>query len=243
MRYGKVILTYPWVYLNFMLTKIACLWPIKHTLYISANCQRKGYIARIKECVKNKNFINSSLPEMSVPVLLQWWGSLSRCWGILTCYVLANLFVLKPWRNVSWLVWCSLFWQDMKLCWNPCFSRAAPLTYLRAASPQFGLNKILFDSYYSLFIDYFHWHPSFIPDFNYLKYSLLYSWLVKTKVCQFCRSFQRRYTWLIDSLLFFNPLLHFFHSNIYYFLPFDCFRFSLLFFPWFLKVEAPVIDL
>ena len=33
----------------------------------------------------------------------------------------------------------------------------------------------------------------------------------------------------------------FFHSDIYYFLPFDCFRFSLLFFPWFLKVE--VIDL
>ena len=48
--------------------------------------------------------------------------------------------------------------------------------------------------------------------------------------------------WLI-LCCFFNPLLHFFHSNIYYFLPFDCFRFSLLFFPWLLKVEASVIDL
>jgi len=172
--------------------------------------REKGTLTRIKECVKNKNFINSSLPEMPVPVLLQWWGSLPRCQGTLTCYVLANLLFLKPWRNVSWLVWCSLFWQDMKLCWNPCFSGADPLTYLRAASPQFGANKTFLFLLYSLFIDYFHWHPSFTPDFSYLKSSLLYSWSVRTKVCPFCWSFQRRYTWLIDSLLFFNPLLHFF---------------------------------
>ena len=48
--------------------------------------------------------------------------------------------------------------------------------------------------------------------------------------------------WLI-LCCFFNPLLHCFHSDIYYFLPFDCFGFSLLFFPWFLKEEALVIDL
>jgi len=37
LRYGEVILTYTWLSLNFRLSKTACLWPIKQTLYISFN--------------------------------------------------------------------------------------------------------------------------------------------------------------------------------------------------------------
>ena len=37
LKYGEVILAYTCVNLNLMLTKTACLWPIKHTLYICFN--------------------------------------------------------------------------------------------------------------------------------------------------------------------------------------------------------------
>ena len=55
-----------------------------------------------------------------------------------------------------WLVWCSLFWQDIKLCWKPCFSRAVPQSYLRGCL-LVGSNTTLLYSYYSLVIDYLCW--------------------------------------------------------------------------------------
>ena len=52
--------------------------------------------------------------------------------NIQTCWVHADLFIFyKLWRNYPWLVWCSLFWQDIKLGWKPCCSRAVPQSYLR----------------------------------------------------------------------------------------------------------------
>ena len=53
-------------------------------------------------------------------------------------------------------VWCSLLWQDIKLCWKPCFCRTVPSSYVRgcplSCSPQFDLGKTIFYSYYRLFI-------------------------------------------------------------------------------------------
>ena len=50
-----------------------------------------------------------------------------------------------------WLVKCSLFWQDIKLCWKPCFSRAVSQSHLGrwslGYSPQFGSDKIIFYSF------------------------------------------------------------------------------------------------
>ena len=37
LRYGEVILAYIWLNLNFILSKTACWWPIKRTLYICFN--------------------------------------------------------------------------------------------------------------------------------------------------------------------------------------------------------------
>ena len=37
LRYEEVIMTYSWVNFNFMLTKTACLWPVKHTPDICLN--------------------------------------------------------------------------------------------------------------------------------------------------------------------------------------------------------------
>ena len=37
LRYGEIMLAYTWFILNFRLTSTACLWPIKHTLYICFN--------------------------------------------------------------------------------------------------------------------------------------------------------------------------------------------------------------
>ena len=37
LRYGEIMLAYRWFILNFRLTSTACLWPIKHTLYICFN--------------------------------------------------------------------------------------------------------------------------------------------------------------------------------------------------------------
>ena len=34
LRFGEVILALRWINLNFMLTEIACLWPMKHTLHL-----------------------------------------------------------------------------------------------------------------------------------------------------------------------------------------------------------------
>ena len=60
-----------------------------------------------------------------------------------------NLEGMYPWL-VSW----SLFWQDMKLCWTPCYSRAVSQSalgsWLLSYSSQFGSNKTLF---YSCFPD------------------------------------------------------------------------------------------
>ena len=43
LRYREVTLVYMWGNLKFLLTKIACLWPIKHTVYICFNYERKGH--------------------------------------------------------------------------------------------------------------------------------------------------------------------------------------------------------
>lgn len=67
---------------------------------------------------------------------------------------------LKLGGTYPWWVWCSLFWQDPKLCWKPCFYRAVSQSYLRTClpgcCPLFGSNKTLCYSYYRLFVDYFH---------------------------------------------------------------------------------------
>ena len=54
---------------------------------------------------------------------------------------------------------CSLFQQDIRMCWKPCFSRALSSlveTTLLGNSPQFLSDKTLFYSYYRLFVDYLH---------------------------------------------------------------------------------------
>ena len=112
-----------------------------------------------------------------------------------------------------WLVWCSSFWQDTKLCWKPYFSRAGPLSYLRGYSgfsPQFDSNKTLFYSYYRLFIDYFHWYPSFIPDFSYLSLLSFILRQSKQKFANFVDLFKEDtfgwmtlYCLLIPSCIFF----------------------------------------
>ena len=78
---------------------------------------------------------------------------------ILAHCVHADLFFWNLEGMNRWFVRGSLFWQDTKLYWKPCFSRAVPQNYLRDClpgySPQFGWNKTLFYSNYRLFIDYF----------------------------------------------------------------------------------------
>ena len=65
--------------------------------------------------------INVSLPWVSMLWLLWWYKHQ------LTCCVCANLYFLGNFEGMySCHVWCSLFWQDIKLCWKPCFSGAVP---------------------------------------------------------------------------------------------------------------------
>ena len=42
------------------------------------------------------------------------------------------LFCLNLERMCPWLVWHSLFWQEIKLCWKSCFSRSIPQSHLEA---------------------------------------------------------------------------------------------------------------
>lgn len=105
----------------------------------------------------------------------------SKCWGLsagtlllsrhpsqvpkpywLTVHMLSFFFLIFK-ECISALFWCSLFWQDRKLCWQPCFfSRAVPQSHLRSClqgySPQLGSCKTLSYPYYRLFTDYFHQH-------------------------------------------------------------------------------------
>ena len=41
---------------------------------------------------------------------------------MLICYFLDFVFS-KSWRNISLIVACSLWWQNIELCWKPCFLR------------------------------------------------------------------------------------------------------------------------
>ena len=99
----------------------------------------------------------------------------------------------------SWLIWCSWFWQDIKLCWNPCFSGAVLWSgYLRSClpgySPQFGSNKTLFYSYYR----FFYWLFSSTQEMEF--------WLVLF-VCLFLPE-----PWLIDFFFFSYFLKNFYWS-------------------------------
>ena len=80
--------------------------------------------------------------------------SLSWCW----CGLFHFSWDLE--RMYPWLIWCSLFWQDIKLCWTSCFFGAVPQGYLRGCllgyTLQFGSNKTLFFSYCRSCVDYFH---------------------------------------------------------------------------------------
>lgn len=50
LRYKEAILAFTYFNLNLMLTKIACLWLINRTLYISLIITEKGTLTRSKEC-------------------------------------------------------------------------------------------------------------------------------------------------------------------------------------------------
>lgn len=74
---------------------------------------------------------------------------LTRCvCADLLCFVFSwNLEGMSP-----WLAWRSLFWQDINLCWKPCFSGAVSQRHLGnglpGCSPQFGSSKTLLYPYY-----------------------------------------------------------------------------------------------
>ena len=72
LRYREVTLVYMWGNLRFMLTKIACLWPIKHTVYICFNYERKRHtgqkqtMSMLKIRIKRPStwYINAGTPLM-----------------------------------------------------------------------------------------------------------------------------------------------------------------------------------
>ena len=93
------------------------------------------------------------------PLMIRLPSQVSRPYCLLcTCW--SGFFFLNLEGMYLCLVWCSLFWQDLKLCWKPCFSRAVPQRYLRGCvlcySPPFGWTTTPFYSYYSLVINYLH---------------------------------------------------------------------------------------
>ena len=64
-----------------------------------------------------------------MPVLLQWWQSLPRYHNHtdLLCTCWSAIFWVLYFRNLEgiypWLVGCSLWWQNIRRCWKPCFLR------------------------------------------------------------------------------------------------------------------------
>ena len=91
-------------------------------------------------------FLGSQCGSLSVGFPSQGlnWYRQTVCVLIWFCFAL-----FKPWKNVPWLVWWSLFWQESKLCWKSCFSRAVPQSYLGGChpgySPQFGFSIPIVD--------------------------------------------------------------------------------------------------
>ena len=102
--------------------------------------------------------INASLPETSMLILFLYKAPFPSTKAIpLAVYMLIFFFFFWNLEGMyTCCVWHSLFWRDIKLCSKPCFFRTVPQSYLRGClkgySPQFGLNKTLFYSYYRLFI-------------------------------------------------------------------------------------------
>ena len=86
--------------------------------------------------------------------------SLPRCQGHtnLLCMCLFVYF-WKLEMIYPWLAWCSLLWQDIKLCGKPCYSRAVPQINLSCClpdhSPQFGSNKSLLYYYCRFLTNYY----------------------------------------------------------------------------------------
>lgn len=82
-----------------------------------------------------------------VLVLLQWKDSHPRCQGHTDSCMCWSVFFLKNLEGMyPWPVWCSLFWQDLKLCWKLCFSGGVSQRNLASRllgyGPQCGLIKL-----------------------------------------------------------------------------------------------------
>ena len=92
------------------------------------------------------------------PLVIRLRSQVPRLYWLTVFTLICFLWNLEG--TSPWLVWHSVFWQDIKLCWKPCFSGAVPQNSLRGSlwhyDPQLGSNKTLFYSYYRLFIDYFY---------------------------------------------------------------------------------------
>ena len=123
---------------------------------------------------------NAGPPSMKgLPSQVAWphWSTVHGVATLIHCPC-AGLTFWNLEGKYPWIVWYSLFCQDVKLCWKPCFSGAIPQRYPRGclpgSSPQSDPDKTLFYFYYRLFIDYFHWQP--VVSKSYL--ALSSSWIL-----------------------------------------------------------------
>ena len=54
-----------------------------------------------------------------------------------SCWLIVYMLICLFWnleRIYPCHVWCSLFWQNIKLCWKPCFSGTLSQSYWEAVS-------------------------------------------------------------------------------------------------------------
>lgn len=158
LRSREVILGYMWVNSNFMLAEIACLWPIKHALYICFNYSRKGHtdqkrMSMLKIKCPSFQGTTAGAPLMirlharcqgHADFLYTWCMLICVVWGLFLFWI---FFFLKPWRNGS--LTCLMFFVMTRyktLLEIMLLSRAASQSKLGAgfwASSQFGPNKTL----------------------------------------------------------------------------------------------------
>ena len=114
LRSREVILAYMWVNSKFMLTEIACLWPIKHALNICFNYSRKGHSDQKKRMsvlkIKHLSFQGTTA---GAPLMIrfhprcQGHADLPHTWYMLIC-VICGLFLF-------WII-IFFFFETLKKC-------------------------------------------------------------------------------------------------------------------------------
>ena len=107
LRYVEVMLACTWFNWNFMLTKTACLWPIKHTLYICINHYKKIRCTDQKYGMSMLKIKIKCLPSNAgTPLMIRVPSQEPRPYW-LAVYMLICFCFFKSWINVS--LTCLMF--------------------------------------------------------------------------------------------------------------------------------------